>query len=173
MADALSRQSHLARAAAGWTVIRQNSIHILIGLTLGAAIIGTMAYLSAWWNDAVVFEDVQAAVSLQTREHVRWLAVKYHVAHERACPSWSQHAIYRDNVVHGEVERNFVPLAITANGLGAALGVKDFDISFRLPDSLLPGRWHYVVVTSASCEWLPGLQREAVTETVPVPVDIP
>lgn len=173
MVNALGAIRSGFRPSSWAALMRHNAIHVLIGLVLGAVIIGSGAYVSARWNDAVVFEDVQAAVTLSTREHVRWLAVRYHVVRERLCPSWSQHVLYRDNVLNGAIQRNYVPLAITANGLGASPASRDFAISFRLPDDLMPGTWHYTVVTSASCEWLPGLQRESVTETQPVGVDLP
>lgn len=150
--------------------MRRNLLHLLIGLLLGGIAIATMAYASAKWNDAIVFSDVRTAVTLSTHDSGTWLAVRYHLARNESCPSWSQHLIYRDNVVDGQVQRNFVPLAITANGMGSTPEVKDFALSFRLPPDLMTGAWHYVVVTSASCEWLPGLQRESVTETVPTKI---
>lgn len=146
--------------------------HILAGVFLGGFIIATGAYVSVRWNSAVVIGNVRAVATLTTRDHQTWLAVNYHVIRSVPCPSWSQHTIFKDNNIDGQVQRNFVPLAITANGLGASPSTRDFAISFRLPPNLMPGRWYYVVVTSASCEWLPGLQRESMSQTEPVEIDI-
>ena len=145
---------------------------MLIGLLLGGIIIGIMAYASRKWDDALVYSDIQTAVFLDTRSHEHWLAVRYHIDSIRSCPSWSQHLIYKDNTVDNHIQRNFVPLAITANGIGASTDVHDFALSFRLPPDLESGKWWYIVVTSAQCEWLPGLVRPAVTETTPVEVKI-
>lgn len=153
--------------------IGRHLLAALAGVAIGSAIAAGVAYLTARYESAVVFSDVRAVATLRTRHHELWLAVHYHVYRHRACPSWSQHAIFRDNTVHGMQVRNYVPLGITANGLGAQPYVNDFDISFRLPHDLLPGRWWYTVTTSASCQWLPGLTRDVLSQTVPVPITIP
>lgn len=151
---------------------RRHAIHIVGGIALGAFVTASLSYLSARWNAAIVFSDVRATVTLSTHNSGDWLGVQYHVVRGESCPSWSQHVIYRDNPVRGGIQRNFVPLAITSNGLGATPREHDFALSFRLPPDLQPGVWNYTVVTSSSCEWLPGLQRASVTQTPPVAIDI-
>ncbi len=152
--------------------MRRNLLNILLGVSIGALVAATGAYMARRWDNAIVMSDVGTAVAIDTRSHERWLAVRYHIDKVNACPSWSQHLIYRDNQVDDHIQRNYVPLAITANGIGANPEEHDFALSFRLPPDLLPGKWWYVVVTSASCEWLPGLIRPAVTETTPQAVNI-
>jgi hypothetical protein len=152
--------------------MRRYLLHVVIGVLLGGVLVATLAYMTRKWDNAVVMSNVGTVVVLDTRGHERWLAVRYHLDQMNACPSWSQHLIYRDNVVDGHTQRNYVPLAITANGIGANQDVHDFALSFRLPADLMPGKWWYTVVTSASCEWLPGLIRPAVTETPPEMVEI-
>lgn len=152
--------------------MRRNALNILIGIALGGLVVATLAYVSRRWDNAVVLSNVTAAVVLDTRGHERWLAVRYHLDHPNACPSWSQHMMFRDNIVDGHLQRNYVPLAITANGIGGAPTEHDFALSFRLPPDLLPGKWWYTVITSASCEWLPGLVRPSVTQTEPQLVEV-
>lgn len=152
----------------GWSMmIARNILHGFIGLCIGGAVIAFLSYASNKWNNAVVYSDVKAVVVLDTHNHEKWLAVRYHLDHENSCPSWSQHLIYRDNEVGDHTQRNYVPLAITANGIGSGSDAHDFALSFRLPNDLQPGEWYYVVVMSSSCEWLPGLTRQTVQETVP------
>ena len=130
-------------------------------------------YMSNLWNDAVVISDVQAAAEITTRAHERWLEVHYHATSVKQCPSWTQHTIYRDTKVLGRDRTVMMPLGITVNGLGAPRMETDFDIPFHLPDGLTPGDWYYTAITSTSCEWLPGLVRQRVQETEPIPVTIP
>lgn len=161
--------SHPAR----WSMnFARNILHGFIGLCIGGSIIAFLSYASDKWNSAIVYSDVQTVVVLDTHNHEKWLAVRYHLNHENSCPSWTQHLIYRDNLVDGHIQRNYVPLAITANGIGGASDAHDFALSFRLPNDLQPGEWWYVVVMSASCEWLPGLTRQTVQETRPRSVTI-
>lgn len=130
-------------------------------------------YMATRWSEAVVITDVRGAATVTTRDHSRWLEVNYHIDFVRECPSQTQHIIYRDVTVLGRTQRVVIPLMLTLNGLGEPRDVVDFNIPFLLPDSIMPGDWFYIARTFNSCEYLPGLVRQQMQETLPIKVYIP
>ena len=145
----------------------------ILGLSIGFMLASGGFYIASQWSEAVVISDVRAATSIRTAGRERWVEVHYHLGFVRQCPSWTQHTLYRDVTVLGRPRRVVVPIGITLNGLGEPHDLADFDMSFRLPEDLVPGRWYYIARTANSCEWLPGLVRQQLQETTPIGVDVP
>lgn len=145
----------------------------ILGLSIGFVLASGGFYVATQWSEAVVISDVRAAASIRTVGRDRWVEVHYHLGVKRQCPSWTQHTLYRDTIALGRPRRVVVPIGITMNGLGEPGGLADFDISFQLPDDLVPGSWYYVARTANSCEWLPGLVRQQLQETEPIEVVVP
>lgn len=146
---------------------------LIIGAALGGLVIGLISYLTVRYNSGVKFGDIQAQVKLLEYTERQELEVTYKVIASSKCPSWSQHLLYQNIEVKGRKERFYVPLGITVNGVGAEPLIKRYKMAWIIPSYLKPGEWWYTVVTSASCEWLPGFIRQELQETTPVEITIP